>query len=236
MKSFEAKGKETEELHKRFKKLEQEWQGFKDSKPTTRTTRASHKHSLHSSNETIHKPRQYSPRELMFNLQQEESPSPEEEASRTNDRAVQEILQERRQAIERGKLKGRRLFQSEEEDENSSHEVRSMSFNEDGEFSESERAHDYCTHEFSDSSSSSSLSCLVGGDNHDQDNETVARLVAMIMAEVGVASNGRRGNGGTRYAVFLGGVVAIILLGIAMFMRLGKSFGGDDCDMHFVPT
>ena len=67
MKSFEAKGKETEELHKRFKKLEQEWQGFKDSKPTTRTTRASHKHSLHSSNETIHKPRQYSPRELMFN-------------------------------------------------------------------------------------------------------------------------------------------------------------------------
>ncbi|KAG4392689.1 hypothetical protein AAZX31_04G179800 [Glycine max] len=244
MKSFEARAKETEQLHQRFKKLEQEWQAFKESKPTPPTTKASHKHSLQYSNETIQKPRKYSPRELMFNLQQQESPSPEEEKSknvtRTKDRAVQEILQERREAIERGKLKGRRLFHSEEkgDESNSRHEVRSMSFyeEEDDESSGSELGvHDYCSRELSYSSSSTS-SCLIGGDNHNQNNETVAPLVAMITTEMGVASNSRRANRSTRYAVFLGGVAAIILLVIATLMRLGKSFGGDDCDKIFIPT
>ncbi|TKY73665.1 hypothetical protein E2542_SST02421 [Spatholobus suberectus] len=232
--SFEAKGKETEELHHRFKELEQEWQAFKESKPAT----ASHKRAA-PSNKSIQKPHKYSPRELMFNLQQE-FPSPADawkNVTRTSDMAVQEILQERREAIKSGKLKGRRLFQSTVEGDESAtvsnHEVRSMSFyNSEDESSESEGVHDYCTRGFSYSSSSSS-SCLVGADN-DKDMEVVAHLAATI-AEMRVASTGRRGNGRImRYAVLLGGV-AIILLVIAMCMSLARSSRGDG-NVILVPT
>ncbi|RDX72714.1 hypothetical protein CR513_47758, partial [Mucuna pruriens] len=225
MESFQAKGEETERLRRRFKILEQEWQAFKESKPTKKP---------------FLKPHIYSPRELMFNLQQE-SPSPAEalkSVARTME--VQEILRERREAIERGKLKGRRLFHltAEGHDEGGvvntpQHEVRSMSFNnsEDESSGVSERVHDYyCTRGFSYSFSSSS-SCLDGGDN-DRDAEEMAHLVATI-ADVTVASVGKRGNGRRmRYAVFLGGV-AIILLVFAMCVSLAKSSHGD---VILVPT
>ncbi|ESW09890.1 hypothetical protein PHAVU_009G165000 [Phaseolus vulgaris] len=233
MESSQGKGKRTEELHQRFKKLEQEWEAYKESKPT-----ASRKHSLPPSNKTIQKPHKYSSRELMFNLQQE-SPSPPEawkNVTRIKDVAVREILQERREAIERGKLKGRRLFQSStSEDESSDREVRSISFcNSEEQSNGSEGVHDYCSRELSSLSSSSS-SCFAGDDNHDQDMEKMAHLMAMI-AEMRVASvSGTRGNGRRRYAVFLGGV-AVILLVIAMYMSLARSFGGEDCDMILVPT
>ncbi|KAK7411004.1 hypothetical protein VNO78_02319 [Psophocarpus tetragonolobus] len=222
MKNFQrkGKGKETEELYDRFKDLEQEWEAFKESKPT----KVSHKHIL-PSNQTIHK---YSPRELMFNLQRE-SPSPTENVTRVNDVAVQEILQERREAIQRGKLKGRRLFQ----DESSTNEERSMSFyNSEDESSGTEGVHHCCNRQFSNPSSSSS-SCLVA--DH-KDIKVVANLIPMI-AEIRVvdANVDRRGNGRTSYAVFLGGV-AIILLLIAMFLRSAKSAGADDYHLILVPT
>ncbi|CAJ1975074.1 unnamed protein product [Sphenostylis stenocarpa] len=237
MESSQRKRRGTEELHQHFKKLEQEWEAYKESKSTTTTSR---RHSLSPSNQTIHKPHKYSPRELMFNLQQE-SPSPPEawrKVTRTKGVAVREILQERRDAFRRGKLKGRRLFQSSTtEGENSDREVRSMSFyNLDDESNGSEGVHDYCNlREPYYSSSSSSSSYLAGDDYHDQDMEKVVQLVPLIV-EMRVASvSGSRGNGKTRYAVFLGWL-AIILLVFAMWMRLEKIFHGDDCDEFLVPT
>jgi len=225
MKSSQKKGKGTEELHQLFKKLEQEWKAYKESKPTT-----SRRHSLPPSNETIHKLHQYSPRELMFNLQQESPSTPE---AWKNVEEVREILQERKEAIERGKLKGRRLFQSTtSEGESSDCEVRSMSFcNLEDESNGSEGMHGYCTRSKLSSLSSSSSSCS-GDDNHLEDMEKITHLMATIDTRV-ASFSGMHGNGRVRYAVFLCGV---ILLVIAMCIRLAKSFGGDDCDMILVPT
>ncbi|KAL2347056.1 hypothetical protein Fmac_001056 [Flemingia macrophylla] len=214
MESFGEKGKETEELQQRFNKLEQEWQTFKESKPTKVP------HNKH----TILKPHKYSPRKLMYHLQQE---SPEEawkNVTSTKDIAVQEILQERREAIERGKLKGRRLFHSPEEGHD--HEVRSMSYYNSE--NDGTRQLSCCSSSFSSSSSS----CLRG--DNDQNMEQLAHLKAM-MAEMRVASVGKRGNGRTWYAVFLGGV-AVILLVIAMCMSLARSSRGGNCNVFLVPT
>ncbi|QCD83740.1 hypothetical protein DEO72_LG2g4087 [Vigna unguiculata] len=94
----------------------------------------------------------------MFNLQQESlsPPEPLKNVTRIKDVSVREILQERREAIERGKLKGRRLFQSTtSEGESSDREERSMSFcNSDDESNGSEGVHYYCTHELCSLSSS----------------------------------------------------------------------------------
>nr|KYP69516.1 hypothetical protein KK1_008707 [Cajanus cajan] len=215
MKSFQQKGKETEELHQRFKKLELEWQTFKESKPTKVS---GYKH-------TILKPHK---RELMFNFQQQESP---EEAwknmTRTKDMAVQEILQERREAIESGKLKGRRLFHSPEEGETEgnvtrSHEVRSMSYYKSED--------DNYIRKLSYSSSSSSF---CGSDN-DQIMEHVTHLTAII-TEMEVLSDRRRGNGRSSYVVFFCWI-AIILFVIAMCMSLAKSSLGENSNIFIVPT
>ena len=177
----------------------------------------------------------------MFNLRQE-SPSPLEPSknvTRIKDVSVREILQERREAIERGKLKGRRLFQSTTFEGESSHrEERSMSFcNSDDESNESEGVHGYCTRDELCSLSSSSSSCLVGdddNDNKDNDNKVMDKLIhCMATAEDSASATYR--NRRTRYAVLLGGVTVILIM-IAMFMCLAKNLGGDDCDMILVPT
>ncbi|WVZ18180.1 hypothetical protein V8G54_005502 [Vigna mungo] len=239
MESYQRKGKEkrkrTEEIHQHFKKLEQEWEAYKESKP-----KAPCRHSFLHSNQTIHKPSKYSPRELMFNLQQE-SPSPPlpwKNVTRIKDVSVREILQERREAIERGKLKGRRLFQSTtSEGESSDHVARSMSFwNSDIESDGSEGVHDYCTHDELSSLCSSSSSCLAGdNDNDDHNKEKLANFMPMIeemrVTSVRVTQSNRRMN----YAVFLGGVIVILLV-ISMCMCLTKNFGGDECHIILVPT
>ncbi|KAK7302309.1 hypothetical protein RJT34_13195 [Clitoria ternatea] len=134
----------------------------------------------------------------------------------THDVAAQEILQERREAIERGRLKGRRLFQSTTPQQQ--HEVRTMSFNDD------ESSGTTGVDEFS---SSSSTSCVVpGGANH----------VDQKVAEMRVANNiGRHHHARTRYAVFLGGF-AIVLLVVAMCMSFARSSRGHDCYPILVPT
>ncbi|GMJ00111.1 hypothetical protein HRI_003680300 [Hibiscus trionum] len=91
---------EDQKLQLLLKNLENEWDFIKKRPDRTlyRTSSASCK--------TI----RYSPGELMS--------SPFEETAwkvRTNDLAVEEILRERRSAIESGKLKGRRLFEDETE-------------------------------------------------------------------------------------------------------------------------
>ncbi|KAG2399283.1 uncharacterized protein HKW66_Vig0082350 [Vigna angularis] len=168
----------------------------------------------------------------MFNLQQEPTPEPWKNVTRIKEVSVREILQERKEAIERGNLKGRRLFQS-----TTSEEVRSMSFcNSDNEYDGSEGVHDYCTRDELCSLCSSSSSCIAGdNDNDDQDIEKLANFMAMI-EEMRVASvSARHSNRRMNYAVFLGGVTVILLL-IAMCLCLTKNFGGDECHMILVPT
>lgn len=241
MESYQRKGKEkrkrTEEFHQLFKKVEQEWEAYKESMP-----KAPLRHSFLHSNQTIHKPNKYSPRELMFNLQQESPspPSPWKNGTRIKDVPVREILQERSEAIERGKLKGRRLFQSttsEDESSDHDHEVRSMSLcNSDNEYDGSEGVHDYCTHDELSSLCSSSSSCLAcDNGNDDHDKEKLPNFMPMIeetrVASVRVTQSIRRMN----YAVFIGGITVILLV-IAMCMCSTKNFGGDESHMILVPT
>ncbi|KAA8542096.1 hypothetical protein F0562_023248 [Nyssa sinensis] len=85
-----------DKLYQQFKNLQRDWDTFKQSNPRTL------RRCLTDSN-TIIKTLQLlnnSPRDLMSSLQYRRSPS----------EAVEEILRERRAAIESGKLKGRRLF------------------------------------------------------------------------------------------------------------------------------
>ncbi|QCE14694.1 hypothetical protein DEO72_LG11g1698 [Vigna unguiculata] len=172
----------------------------------------------------------------MFNLQQE-SPSPLEplkNVTRIKDVSVREILQERREAIERGKLKGRQLFQSTtSKGESSDREERSMSFrNFDDESNGSEGVHGYCTRDELCSLSSSSSSCLAGDD--DNDNQVMDKLIhcmATVKDSVSATYRNRR----TRYVVLLGEVTVILLM-IVMCMCLAKNLGGNDCNMILVPT
>ncbi|KAJ1386217.1 hypothetical protein SESBI_41022 [Sesbania bispinosa] len=215
MKSFQVKGKETEQLHQLYKKLEQDWHAFKQSKPTT----ASRKYQA-TSNVTIQQG-ENSPRSLMFKLQQ-----------RSSSWEAQEILQEGREAIESGKLKGRRLFQSMIElDQNVVNpEVKSMSFYypepEENESSGSKGVHGY----------SSSSSCLDGSSIYEeQEVKGVAHMVATV-AEIRVIGRNCRPGNGTTYAVFFGTVLAIAFFIVAMCMCLARSSGGCDWEVILVPT
>lgn len=226
VKSFKEKGTRTRELHQKYKKLEQDWNAFKESRSTTSRKYRSPLNiatkpifqnlGLEINNSII------SPRELMFSLQRDSSSS-EEETWKNHDVAARETLQERREAIERGKLKGRRLFDStmeSESDDNDNnigqnYEVRSMSFC----YLEDE-------HEHENESLSSSLSPI--GDFVDKDMMT-------NVADIKVGSKSRFANG-TRYVVFLGGFVAFALLMVAMCISLGRNFWGNDFDVILVPT
>ncbi|OMP08367.1 hypothetical protein COLO4_06540 [Corchorus olitorius] len=100
-----------QKLHQIFEALEQEWDFIKQ-----RPERSSSRSSKMIKNLRL---LNTSPRQLMSSLQ-DRSSSPTEGSvgwkMRTNDLAVEEILTERRAAIETGKLKGRRLFVEEEEE------------------------------------------------------------------------------------------------------------------------
>ncbi|KAF5743680.1 hypothetical protein HS088_TW08G00265 [Tripterygium wilfordii] len=108
------KPKETEykALHQQFMDLELEWDSIKCFKtmpkifPSSPTTNSS---CVVESLQLLDN----SPGTLMSSLQQKRSPSSEREWKvRNNDLAIEEILRDRRAAIESGKLKARRLFDS----------------------------------------------------------------------------------------------------------------------------
>lgn len=167
-----AEEKETlEKLHQQFMNLQQDWNSFKQSNPITKR-----RHSSANDSDSMVRNLQLldtSPRNLMSSLQSTISPLEGAWKVRTNDLAVQEIIRERREAIESGKLKGRRLFQGIHDEnhemglldfETEQHEeVRSMSFHgsDCGDLNESDanpfRLHG-CSSSSSRSSNSSSLS------------------------------------------------------------------------------
>jgi len=225
--TFKEKGTETRELHQKYKKLEQDWNTFKESRSTTSLKYRSPLNTvtkpifqnigLEINNSII------SPRELMFSLHRDSSSSEDKETWKNYGVAAKEILQERREAIERGKLKGRRLFDStmeSESDDNDNnigkkYEVRSMSFC-------------YSEDEHENESLSSSLSPPIG--------DFVDKDMVTNVADMKVESHKSRVANGTRYTVFLGGFVAFALLMVAMCISLGRNFWGHDLDVILVPT
>ncbi|KAF3436917.1 hypothetical protein FNV43_RR19670 [Rhamnella rubrinervis] len=182
----EEEKKETAEdkLHQKLMNLQQDWDSFKQR----RSSSISYSAKKHSSNAMVKALQllETSPRNLMSSLQHSML-SPNLEGAwkvRTNDFAVQEIIRERREAIERGKVKGRRrLFHDVDNDndnddatdqimgfEDQSHncdfEVRSVSFNNSDHENESDGSKDDqinpsrsegCSYSGSSYSSSSSL-------------------------------------------------------------------------------
>ncbi|XVE54464.1 hypothetical protein DITRI_Ditri03aG0083500 [Diplodiscus trichospermus] len=111
--SIDEEETDDQKLHLLLKNLEQEWNFIKK-----RPEKTQYRSSTGSSSKMVKTLGllDNSPRKLMSSLQHITSPASEEVAwkVRTNDLAVEEILKERRAAIESGKLKGRRLFEEED--------------------------------------------------------------------------------------------------------------------------
>lgn len=107
-------GKETEEkkLHQQFQHLQQQWDSIKHLKPRTLCRSSTDSRVMFKELHLLDN----SPRNLMSSLQHRRSPLDGGGAwkVRYNDLAVEEILRDRKAAIESGKLKGRRLFEEEE--------------------------------------------------------------------------------------------------------------------------
>lgn len=132
-----SKGEEEEEekvetadkLHQQFLNLQQEWDNFKKLSSNSRSTpflRSNHDQTnptvQNSSNSTTLNLLDIntSPRSLMSSLQ---ITSPSENMWKVNDSAAQEILRDRRDAIERGFLKGRRRLFEEDDDHDQAQEI-----------------------------------------------------------------------------------------------------------------
>jgi hypothetical protein len=182
----------------------------------------------------------------MSSLQRESSSSSsskgeeEEETLKGYDVVVKEILEERWEAIESGRLKGRRLFDSMSEsgsdhDNNnnnnvvSQHEVRSMYFchpkDEDEKEGEGEGEGEGGEEGEEGEGENEFLSSPIG--------DFVEKMVANAR-DITIGSYKFRFVNGTRYDVFLGGFVVFVLLIVAMCR---KSYGGhDDFDVFLVPT
>lgn len=106
-----------EKLQEQFMNLQQDWESYKQTNPNTK--RRSYSTNSSSSNtmaKTLDQLLDNSPRHLMSSLQQRMHPS-EGDNWNVNDLAVEEIRRDRREAIESGKLKGRRLFEEAEHEE-----------------------------------------------------------------------------------------------------------------------
>ncbi|GAV90347.1 hypothetical protein CFOL_v3_33756, partial [Cephalotus follicularis] len=102
--------KTDDKLQQQYMHLQQEWDSIKQAHPRPRILCRSLTYSNTSIDNTI-QVLEYSPRNIMTFLQHKRSPLWK---VGNNDLAVEEILRDRRAAIESGKLKGRRLFEAVE--------------------------------------------------------------------------------------------------------------------------
>lgn len=129
-------GEEKEEalLEEKYKKLEEHWNTCKQSNPPHKVLRRCSTGSSSSSSSSVDQLfNKYSPRELMSSLQVKHRrsvpPPPPSEGRgsymmmmfnskvRENDDMLVELLRDRLSAIQSGKLKGRRLFQDSDDDD-----------------------------------------------------------------------------------------------------------------------
>ena len=146
--------------------------------------------------------------------------------------ATQEILRERWEAIESGKLRGRRLFLPMEEGES---EVRSLSFCYSDDESSGSKGQHHCTLKCAYSSSSSSSSPRMFGSSVDKGHEVKRVKDSMAAVKERRLFIGMSGNGG-RYAVFLGGFTFALLIIAICMSSVMRSSGGCDHEAVLVPT
>ncbi|XP_019267502.1 PREDICTED: uncharacterized protein LOC109244810 isoform X1 [Nicotiana attenuata] len=112
------KESENEALYKQCMNLQKDWDSFKQSNyKSVNFPQISAKSDSSSSTLDIFKLLENSPRSLMSSLQDSESPLEERLnwKAKKNDLAVEEILRDRKTALASGKLKGRRLFEENDE-------------------------------------------------------------------------------------------------------------------------
>ncbi|KAL6011575.1 hypothetical protein ACLOJK_002023 [Asimina triloba] len=102
-----------DQLQQQFQHLQQDWNSFKRSNPHRPLRRPSGGLICAGSND-LFQLMDSSPRGLISSLQKDHSPF-DGWRIRTNDLAVQEITRDRQDAIESGRLKGRRLFDGGDE-------------------------------------------------------------------------------------------------------------------------
>lgn len=245
--SHQAEEKEEEtaddKLHQKLMNLQQDWDSFKQ-----RRSSRSYSAKEHSSNAMVKALQllETSPRNLMSSLQHSMLSPEGAWKVRTNDFAVQEVIRERREAIESGKVKGRRrLFHDvddhdDETDEmgfeldqshNCGFEVRSVSFS-DSDENESDGGKDDQTNPFrfegcSYSGSSYSSSSSLPGDLN------VERDVMDERDEERKVSNGGDGiNIGGTYLVnnvmLKWVVISCFVLAVCVFIICFLGYGGGD--------
>ncbi|KAI4343593.1 hypothetical protein L6164_010927 [Bauhinia variegata] len=197
-------------LEQLYNDLEQRWDAYKQSySKTSRSHRYSHSEVHSNTIEAIHL---RSSRLLMDKLQQL--------LRTTNDLAVQEIIQERKEAIERGTLKGRRLFHST----NPESELSFLS-NVMGQDCEVSSLY-FCSSDDDEHygnnylSSSSSTPCL----SHDFAGKQLTMAADKRVHNDYVIRPGIEN--GSRCIVFLSAGIAIALLIFAVCMKSAKSLGG----------
>lgn len=113
------KKSENEALYQQFINLQKDWDSFKQSNyKSLNFSQISAKSDSSSTSLDIFKLLGNSPRSLMSSLQDSKSPLELEGFNwkvKKNDLAVEEILRDRRTALVSGKLKGRRLFEENDE-------------------------------------------------------------------------------------------------------------------------
>lgn len=165
-----------------------------------------------------------SPRDLMPMLQQQQLPW----KPRTRDKAVQEILWERREAIETGKLKGRRLFEPIQRGGGTTILLNDVLSSDDHMGQESEvmsLSFDYSEDETYSPSSMHNLSC----DSKDKDLEMKEEE-----AHNDVCNAEARVGNGERYIIFMG-AIAIALLIFAIYKSWVRRFE-ENHEVILVPT
>ncbi|KAJ7957223.1 putative Transmembrane protein [Quillaja saponaria] len=162
---------------------------------------------------------------------------------RTNDLETEEIIRERRAAIETGKLKGRRLFEPLERETGMGFvgiedcEVWSVSFcdsdNEHDQQDDSNGSKDspaVCFQCCYSSASSSSSPCVSGEIFEEKEQEAGEGRILGRIEEKRVS-----GNGGRHYMVFLVGL-AIASIIFAICITKVRSIGGYQNEVIIVPT
>ncbi|CAK7336749.1 unnamed protein product [Dovyalis caffra] len=247
---MERRGKEgtetIDELYQQFMHLQHEWDSIKQPKPRTLCRASTDSKLMVKARKLLYN----SPRDLMSALQHGRSPPVEgggEWKVRNNDLAVDEILKERREAIESGKLKGRRLFEAMGSSVSETDfggiegmvydnldglvqetEVRSVSFYDSDDENEDVDARKEglspFSHHCSYSSSSSSSSFYICDDCMEREKEEEKVVVASVQEENRVL-NGEQERYGASWMVAMGWLtIAFIACAIGIISK--RSFGG----------
>ncbi|KAB1217483.1 hypothetical protein CJ030_MR4G008741 [Morella rubra] len=246
---IEEKEAQDERLHHQFNVLQRNWDSYKQSNPRTLRRYSTHSKAMAKAVQLLDS----SPRHLMSSIQHRCSPSAGGPWKiRTNGLAAEEVRRERRAFIEKGRLKGRRLFEEVEGGDSEmdlggrettgngwnglsqGYEVRSTSDYDHKYGSGASNEMPFCF----PSSSSSSPSSSVCGENVEREiMEEEKKVVASAETRRRSVGYGESGNGRSRWTVIImGWLIASIIYAICVVPM--RSFGGcqDEHERLLVPT